>query len=138
MITQCLFWVKRLTSNWQYTSPFFPYEPTFVRPFVTSACAMKRHGPFFRTPGKIIDIRFAAQTASSRRSLVPILHFSHAAKAPRPDVSSKCGVWRAVPIVERAIKVLLARRSRPFDIYETDFIGDGKKRSYVSREGERS
>ena len=28
----------------------------------------------------------------------------------RPDVSSKRGVWRAVPIVERAIKVLLARR----------------------------
>jgi hypothetical protein len=71
-------------------------------------------------------------------ALVPILHFSHGAKTPRPDVSSKCGVWRAVSIVERAIKVLLARRSRPFDISETHFIGDGKKRSYVSREGERS
>jgi hypothetical protein len=92
---------------------------------------MKRHGPFFKTPSKITDIRFAAQTASSRRSLVPILHFS---RAEGTDVSSKCGVWRAVPIVERAIKVLLARRSRPFDISETHFIGGGKKRPYVSRE----
>jgi NhaP-type Na+/H+ or K+/H+ antiporter len=39
-----------------------------------------------------------------------------------------------VPIVERAINVLLARQSRLFDISKTHFIGDGEKRSYVSRE----
>jgi hypothetical protein len=40
-----------------------------------------------------------------------------------------------VPIVERTINVLLARRSRPFDISKAHFLGDGEKRSpYVSRE----